>query len=146
MGGSCGTSSSTAVSVGDNTITLTQTDNSSALAAGTYSDCTVTVTDAAINASTPLSITNFTVDTAAPSVTSVSVLADATYGVAENLDFTVNFDEAVTVTGTPQIAITIGSTISARRNSSPAAARRLCCSATPSRRAIMTPTASRSAR
>ncbi|MDE1206064.1 T9SS type A sorting domain-containing protein [Tenacibaculum larymnensis] len=49
----------------------------------------------------------------APTVSSVSVPANATYVTGENLDFTVNFDENVTVNttgGIPQIAITIGAT------------------------------------
>ncbi|MEM6842468.1 MAG: Calx-beta domain-containing protein [Bacteroidota bacterium] len=49
----------------------------------------------------------------APTVTSVSVPGNATYSAGQSLDFTVNFDENVTVNtagGTPQIAITIGST------------------------------------
>ncbi|WP_339695300.1 Ig-like domain-containing protein, partial [uncultured Roseivirga sp.] len=67
LGGSCGTSTSTTISgTGNQTITLTQTNNSSALADGTYSNCTVTVTDAGGKASSPLSITSFTVDTQAP--------------------------------------------------------------------------------
>ena len=48
-----------------------------------------------------------------PTVSSVSVPANATYVTGENLDFTVNFDENVTVNttgGIPQIAITIGAT------------------------------------
>ncbi|WP_408036349.1 T9SS type A sorting domain-containing protein [Tenacibaculum aestuarii] len=51
------------------------------------------------------------VDAAAPAVTSVSVPANGNYLTSQNLDFTVNFDESVTVNttgGTPQIAITIG--------------------------------------
>ncbi|WP_141655363.1 beta strand repeat-containing protein, partial [Roseivirga seohaensis] len=53
------------------------------------------------------------VDAVAPTVTSVSVPANATYVAGQNLDFTVNFSENVTVVdagGTPQLAITIGST------------------------------------
>ena len=46
----------------------------------------------------------------APVVTSVGVPAAKTYGRGEYLDFTVKFDQAVTVTGVPQIALTIGST------------------------------------
>ncbi|WP_438710372.1 beta strand repeat-containing protein [Aquimarina muelleri] len=49
----------------------------------------------------------------APTVTSVTVPANATYIVSQNLDFTVNFDENVTVNtagGTPQINLTIGAT------------------------------------
>jgi len=54
-GGSCSSSTTTAV-VGNNTITF------NALTAGTYSDCTITVTDSLTNASTPLSISSFTVN------------------------------------------------------------------------------------
>ena len=62
MGGSCGTSSSTTLSVaGNQTITLTQSDNTTALTLATYTDCSLTVTDAAGNASDPLSITSFTI-------------------------------------------------------------------------------------
>ena len=48
-------------------------------------------------------------DTTAPTVSSVSVPADGTYGAGQTLSFTVNTTEAITVTGTPQIALTIGS-------------------------------------
>ncbi|SIR31742.1 thrombospondin type 3 repeat-containing protein [Maribacter ulvicola] len=50
----------------------------------------------------------------APTVTSVDVPANATYLVGQDLDFTINFSENVTVNttvGTPQIAITIGATV-----------------------------------
>ncbi|MBO2012787.1 FG-GAP-like repeat-containing protein [Hymenobacter negativus] len=43
-----------------------------------------------------------------PVVTSVAVPANATYGIGQNLNFTVNFDQAVTVTGTPTLALTVG--------------------------------------
>ncbi|KRA42029.1 fibronectin type III domain-containing protein [Devosia sp. Root635] len=48
--------------------------------------------------------------TAAPTVTSVEVPANGTYTAADNLDFKVNFDNPVTVTGTPYIRLTVGST------------------------------------
>jgi hypothetical protein len=63
-GGSC-TSSTTSASIGSNTITF------SSLADGNYSNCTVTVTDAASNASTPMSVTSFSVDTNAPVLSSI---------------------------------------------------------------------------
>lgn len=53
------------------------------------------------------------VDAASPTVTSVSVPSNNNYLTSQNLDFTVNFNENVTVNttgGTPQIAITIGAT------------------------------------
>ncbi|GAB3404778.1 Ig-like domain-containing protein [Massilia agilis] len=52
-----------------------------------------------------------TVDTSAPAVNSVSVPAAGSYYCGQNLDFTVNFNEAVvvgTAGGTPRIAITLG--------------------------------------
>ena len=55
-GGSCSSSTTSATS-GNNTITLV------ALSDGTYSNCTIIVTDAAGNASNSLAITSFTVDT-----------------------------------------------------------------------------------
>jgi uncharacterized protein YhjY with autotransporter beta-barrel domain len=45
-----------------------------------------------------------------PSVVSVAVPANGTYGTGQNLDFTVTWDSNATVTGTPRIALTIGST------------------------------------
>ncbi|MBI3382830.1 MAG: DUF4347 domain-containing protein [Aquabacterium sp.] len=77
-----------------------------------------TLTDTAGNAMTLTlnsvgSTTNVLVDTTAPVVNSVAVPANATYYDGQNLDFTVNLSEAVTVDatgGTPRIALTIGST------------------------------------
>jgi hypothetical protein len=48
------------------------------------------------------------VDTSAPSVTSAIVPSDGTYTMGQNLSFTVNWSEAVTVTGTPRLALTVG--------------------------------------
>jgi hypothetical protein len=58
-GGSC-SSATTSATVGSNTITF------GTLSDGTYSNCTVTVTDALSNASSPLSVSTFVVDTVAP--------------------------------------------------------------------------------
>lgn len=70
------------------------------------------VVNAAGNAGTGTSTSNaYTIDTAAPAVSSVSVPSSATYGVGDSLVFTVNFSEDVTVSGTPRIALTIGSSI-----------------------------------
>ena len=46
-------------------------------------------------------------DTTPPSVTSVTVPANGSYGTGTNLDFNVNFSETVLVTGTPRIPITL---------------------------------------
>jgi len=53
-GGSCSSSTTSAIS-GNNTITLVS------LSTGTYSDCTITVTDAAGNVSSTLTLSSFTV-------------------------------------------------------------------------------------
>ena len=53
------------------------------------------------------------VDAVAPAVSSVNVPANATYVSGQNLDFTINFDDSITVNtggGTPQLALTIGAT------------------------------------
>ncbi len=59
-GGSC-SSSTTQATVGNNTITF------SSLSDGTYSDCTITVTDASGNASDTLNVSSFVVDTSSNS-------------------------------------------------------------------------------
>ena len=68
-GGSCSSSTTSAVS-GNNTITLVS------LSDGTFSDCTIKVTDSAGNVSNSLTITSFTVDTTAVFGTS---LFDSSY-------------------------------------------------------------------
>ena len=72
IGGSCGSASEGAITSGNNTISLTQTDNSTALAEGSYSDCTATVTDSAGNTSSALTFTSFSIDTNVPTVTITS--------------------------------------------------------------------------
>ncbi len=69
--------------------------------------------DATLTLNSVGSTSSVLVDAIAPTVTSVSVPSNATYVASQNLDFTVNFNENVTVVttgGTPQIAITVGST------------------------------------
>ena len=78
-------------------------------------DIYVVVEDSAGNISTPLKISvaaYVAPDTTAPTVTSVSVPPEGDYSNGHTLDFTVNFDENVTVdtiNGTPYIALTVGS-------------------------------------
>ncbi|QKZ13568.1 cellulose binding domain-containing protein [Spirosoma sp. KUDC1026] len=52
----------------------------------------------------------FTVDTVAPTVSSVGVPANGTYRTGQTLPITVNMSELVTVTGAPQVGLTIGAT------------------------------------
>ena len=49
------------------------------------------------------------IDDDAPVVTMVSVPSDGNYGIGDNLDFTVSFTNAATISGSPSIPITIGS-------------------------------------
>ena len=88
-GGSC-SSSTTSATTGDNTITLVS------LSDGTYSNCTITVTDSAGNVSNTLSITSFTVDTTAPTVTQVTAVTTPTNDNTPN--YTFSSSEAGTIT------------------------------------------------
>ncbi|MCY4644495.1 MAG: hypothetical protein OXB88_07745 [Bacteriovoracales bacterium] len=49
-------------------------------------------------------------DNTGPSISSVNAPADGAYRISQNLDFTVNFDGDVTVTGNPRLSLTVGST------------------------------------
>ena len=106
VGGSCGTSSSTTINAaGDQTITLTQTDNTSPLLAGTYSDCTVTVTDTGGNPSSPLSIGSFEVETTARNISIAGATGDENAGV---LTFTITSSAAANGAITVNYATTDG--------------------------------------
>uniref|UniRef100_UPI0040471E57 Ig-like domain-containing protein n=2 Tax=Roseivirga sp. TaxID=1964215 RepID=UPI0040471E57 len=57
---------------------------------------------------------SITADITSPTITSVSVPANATYKTGDNLNFTINTSENVTVntgSGVPSLAVTIGSTV-----------------------------------
>ena len=53
---------------------------------------------------------SYVADVVSPQVTSVAVPANGAYAAGQTLSFTVNFDEAVYLSGTPQLGLTIGST------------------------------------
>jgi hypothetical protein len=56
---------------------------------------------------------SLTIDTTAPTITTLTAPANATYGSGQNLDFVATMSEATTVnttSGTPRIALSIGST------------------------------------
>ncbi len=86
-GGSC-SSGTTSATVGANTISF------NTLADATYSNCTITVTDTANNASSALAVTAFTVDTGAPSV-SIS-LSDSALKIGDTSTVTYTFTEVPT--------------------------------------------------
>ncbi|MDQ4424937.1 Ig-like domain-containing protein [Thalassolituus sp.] len=110
-GGSCGVADAGLKTPGTYTVRLTQTDNSTPLTDGTYSDCTLIVEDTNGNATTlPLGTFVVTSDLTAPTVTSVDVPTNGTYGVGDVLSFTVNTNEAVNVSGSPAINMMIGGT------------------------------------
>lgn len=77
------------------------------LASGTMKDASGNNADLTFTGST---ISGVQVDAVPPLVTSVTPPANATYKPSANLDFTVVMNESVNVTGTPSIALTIGST------------------------------------
>ncbi|PUZ24394.1 hypothetical protein DCM91_13295, partial [Chitinophaga costaii] len=83
------------------------------LAPGTY-NYTATATDAAGNSSPVSNTYSLVVDLTPPTVTSVAIPANGTYKAGDKLTFTVHFSENITVTGVPQLPITIGtSTVNA---------------------------------
>jgi hypothetical protein len=66
--------------------------------------------DAALTLNSVGGTASVLVDTTSPVVDSVSVPSNATYYTGQNLDFTVNFSEAVTIDttgGTPRVALTL---------------------------------------
>lgn len=129
VGGSCGSSDEGAIGTGNTTITLTQPDNTTPLAAGTYSDCTVSVSDEAGNADTPVTLTGFTVGSVpgfakafAPDVVTFGATSTLTFTLdntantvaATSLDFTDNFPAGMTVAATPNASTTCtGGTLTA---------------------------------
>ena len=108
-GGSCGVADAGLKTPGTYTVRLTQTDNTTPLADGTYSDCTLIVEDTNGNTST-LALGTFVVtsDLTPPMVTTVDVPAYGTYGLGDTLTFTVNTNEVVNVTGSPAINLEVG--------------------------------------
>lgn len=116
-GGSC-TGSATEAIVGENNITF------GPLAEGTYSDCTITVTDTEGGASEPLAVSRFVVDQTAPQLVvpdGVSAAATSADGAAVSFDVTatdetdgdVSANVACTMpdaSGRRQLYVTSGST------------------------------------
>lgn len=97
-GGSC-SSGTTSATVGENTISF------NALAEGTYSNCTITVTDSALNESSALAVTAFTVDTTAPTFTLSTVSSNntvTTKGKVGNV-VTAVFTTTETLTANPTV-------------------------------------------
>ena len=87
--GSCSSSTTSAIS-GNNIITL------ASLNEGTYSDCTITITNQKLNLKSSLSITSFTVDTTAPTIAEVTSVTTPTSDITP--DYTFSSTEAGTIT------------------------------------------------
>ena len=87
--GSCSSSTTSAID-GNNTITLVS------LSEGTYSNCTITVTDSAENVSKSLTITSFIVDLTAATLAEVTAVTTLTYD--NTPDYTFSSSEAGTIT------------------------------------------------
>jgi|LWDU01.1.fsa_nt_gi hypothetical protein len=88
-GGSCSSSTTSTIS-GNNTITL------ASLSDGTYSDCTITVTNQKLDLKSSLTITSFTVDTTAPTIEEVTAVTTPTHDFTP--DYTFSSTEAGTIT------------------------------------------------
>jgi hypothetical protein len=92
------------------TYTLTDSDSEGSLA---FNIDLTGVTDAAGNSGNTVTTTtdssSVTVDITPPTIDSVtSSLADGSYGVGTVVPITINFSEAVNVTGTPELALNFG--------------------------------------
>jgi hypothetical protein len=61
-------------------------------------------------AETSSATTTITIDRTSPTISSVDSPSATTYGPGTNINFTVRFSESVTVTGTPRLSLTVGST------------------------------------
>ncbi|WP_019602070.1 tandem-95 repeat protein [Teredinibacter turnerae] len=99
VNGSCGSAAEGSIGAGSQTITLTQTDNSSALADGTYSDCTVSLTDPAGNSSAPAALSAFQIDTQAPTLTEATAVTTPTADTTPSLTLAVNETSTLQITG-----------------------------------------------
>ena len=111
VGGSCGSASEGAVATGNITITLTQPDNATPLAAATYSNCTLTVDDGLGNASNVLALTAFVIDTSAPTV-NTNVVRTLDEGSTGNTIFAAQLSSTDNISGPANVVYTLVSTTS----------------------------------
>jgi len=100
-GGSCSSSTTTAIA-GNNTITL------NTLSDGTYSNCTITVTDSAGNVSSSFTITTFTV-VIPPTLSEVTAVITPTIDTTPNYTFSSSKAGTITYGGPCSSSTTIAS-------------------------------------
>ncbi len=101
--------SATAATVQTRLQALVFTPTTNLSSSNTVTTFTLTPNDGTVNG-TANSSTQITASPVVPTVTSVNVPANATYLQGDNLDFTVNTSENVTVTNTPRLTLSIGPT------------------------------------
>ncbi|MDC0230135.1 carboxypeptidase-like regulatory domain-containing protein, partial [Deltaproteobacteria bacterium] len=86
-GGACGSLTSSAATSGNNTVTLTQTDNSTPLSDGTYDNCTIAVTDNTSKTSDNLSVSSFTIGAIQPALVQITPVPSLTNDNTSNYTF-----------------------------------------------------------
>ena len=86
-GGACGSSSSSSASADNNTVTLTQPNNSTPLSDGTYDNCTIAVTDNLSNKSDNLPVSSFTISAVKPILLQVTAVPNPTNDNTPNYTF-----------------------------------------------------------
>ena len=98
---------------GTSAISGTNSISFGALSDASYSNCSITVTDSAGNASSALSVNTFVVDTTAPTVSSISSsTSNGAYKLNDNITVLVTFNDNVIVdnsSGNPRIQLETGS-------------------------------------
>ena len=99
FGGDCSATAVGAVGTGVHTATF------ATLGDGTHSNCTVTVTDAAGNASNALAVPPFVIDTAAPTATVITSDADSKVKSGVNATITAIFNESVKDAPAPTMTV-----------------------------------------
>ena len=105
-GGDCSSATTSAIS-GANTVTFNN------LSDGAHSNCTITVTDSASNASNVLSVTAFTVDTTSPTASITYSDPDSIVKSGDSLTITAAFSEAMADSPVMKIEISGSNTVTA---------------------------------
>jgi predicted outer membrane repeat protein len=108
-GGDC-SSATTSATVGNNTVTF------NTLAGGVHSNCTNKVTGGNGNDSNTLNVNSFTIDTVAPTMTSI-VRASSNPATGSSVDFSITFSEAISGLDAADFSLHTTGTVAASINS-----------------------------